>query len=110
MKQFLENAIKGLTQEPYATWYKYLGNNLYLVVGKYEDNGEICGKIAVNCDDLQCDYDIDWNMPYYEDGEVCFTELGIDENDLDSAVNWFTECYNEMKNWNIDERGLILSE
>ena len=26
----------------------------------------ICTKLAYNCDDLQCDYGVDWEMPYDE--------------------------------------------
>lgn len=44
----------------------------------------LCSKLAVNIDDLQCDYEIDWYMPYYEDGDVCDTEMAVSKSfDLD---------------------------
>ncbi len=42
---------------------------LYLVFAHDEEAGLI-GKVAYNCDDLQCDYDWDWMMPTDEDGNV----------------------------------------
>ena len=47
-----------------------------------QDNGDgtvrtLCGKIAVNIDDLQCDYDVDWEMPHWEDGEVYDTSMAL---------------------------------
>lgn len=42
-----------------------------------EYNGKtytLMGKIAYNCDDLQCDYDWDWYMPTDKDGNVFDTE------------------------------------
>lgn len=67
-----------------TAWRKvgnYKGKELCLVLGWSEDepneylhqqseecNGKIktytlCGKLAINIDDLQCDYDVDWAMP-----------------------------------------------
>lgn len=40
----------------------------------------MCGKIAVNIDDLQCDYDFDWYMPWSEDGDVYDTETSIEKS------------------------------
>lgn len=37
----------------------------------------LCGKIAFNTDDLQCDYDWDWSMPVFADGDVMDTEIAI---------------------------------
>ena len=110
IEEFLKRAINGLKDNPDATWYKELGNDLYLVVAYDEDEDEFVGKVAINSDDLQYDYEWDWTMPYYEDGECYFSELGLHEDDLSNAAKWFVGCYNEMKNWKIDERGLILSK
>lgn len=45
----------------------------------------LCSKLAVNIDDLQCDYDIDWYMPSWKnDGEVCDTDMAVSKDfDLD---------------------------
>lgn len=45
-----------------------------------EDGGEIwtlCGKVAYNCDDLQCDYDYDWYMPSDKEGDIYDTSIAI---------------------------------
>ena len=46
----------------------------------------LCGKVAVNIDDLQCDYDFDWYMPWGGDGDVYDTETTIGE--LEWSYNW----------------------
>lgn len=45
----------------------------------------LCQKLAVNIDDLQCDYDMDWYMPSYkDDGEVWYTETSVkSDKDVD---------------------------
>lgn len=86
-----------------TAWQKvgtYKGKDLCLVLGWVEDepndylyqqheecNGKIktytlCGKLAVNIDDLQCDYDIDWAMPEV-DGEVWDTDTAVEKAGLD---------------------------
>lgn len=37
----------------------------------------LTSKLAVNIDDLQCDYDIDWYMPYGKNGDVYDTEMAV---------------------------------
>ena len=46
-----------------------IGNTLYT----------LCSKLAVNIDDLQADFDVDWYMPYAEDGEVYDTCMAVAE-------------------------------
>lgn len=45
----------------------------------HDDEGlwTLCSKLAVNTDDLQCDYEMDWTMPYHEDGEVWATDMAV---------------------------------
>ena len=78
--QFLKGAYEDLKDNPTGTHYYDLDldSGLHLVVGEYED--EICVKVAYNCGDLQCDYDYDWEMPLYKDGECAFVEDVLDEN------------------------------
>lgn len=47
----------------------------------------LCAKLAVNVDDLQCDYDIDWLQPYRKDGEVWDTETAITKGEYD--FDWY---------------------
>lgn len=37
----------------------------------------LCGKVAYNVDDLQCDYDIDWYMPSDSNGDIYDTSMAI---------------------------------
>ena len=53
----------------------------------------LCCKLAVNIDDLQCDYDIDWNMPYQNVetetnpvGDIWDTEWSVGD---DSEVDYY---------------------
>lgn len=70
------------------------GRELCLVFGYVEgyDSGELyqkkigdtlytlCAKIAVNIDDLQCDYDMDWYMPWSKaTHSICDTEMAISD-------------------------------
>ena len=58
----------------------------------------LCAKVAYqSCNNImQCDYDIDWTMPYDEEsGEVDDTEFSIyPDTDLEEIVDWLLECYN----------------
>jgi hypothetical protein len=51
-------------------WFTKLEGDLYLVFacGPLEEQG-LMGKIAYNCDDLQCDYDWDWEISEDRDWE-----------------------------------------
>ena len=57
----------------------------------------LCVKLAYQpCNSLmQCDYDIDWLMPYDEEtGEVDDTEVSIYPNtDLEETIDWLLDCY-----------------
>ena len=85
------------------------GRDLYLVMG-WEvgfDKGEdyqkqigdkvytLCQKIAVNIDDLQCDYEMDWHEPWDKlYGEVYGTDQAVIKND---TVDWINEQAVEIK-------------
>ena len=78
------------------------GRKLSLVMGYqegYEEGEEfqikkegkiwtLCAKLAVNIDDLQCDYEVDWNMPYNKSGDVYDTDMAV-TSDLD--LKWYKE-------------------
>ena len=57
----------------------------------------LCVKLAYQpCNSLmQCDYDIDWTMPYDEaSDEVDDTEVSIYPNtDLEETIEWLLGCY-----------------
>ena len=49
----------------------------------------LVGKIAVNTDDLQCDYDWDWMMPWNKDNDIYDTNVAID--DTVTQLEWFQD-------------------
>jgi hypothetical protein len=66
----------------------------------YQDivNGTVytlCCKLAVNIDDLQCDFDIDWYMPWgKKDGDVWDTMMAVTK-DYDD-YEWYEKEAKEM--------------
>ena len=85
-----------------TTYFKigeFNGKDMALVIGWSQDYDEgevyqkrseagklwtLCCKVAFNIDDLQCDYDCDWYMPYEkESGEVFDTDGSYDDNVYD---------------------------
>lgn len=63
------------------------------------DTYRICGKIAFNNSAMQSDYDIDWLMPWYKDGEVAFTDNSIEcEEDIGDAVSYWDKEWEAIKN------------
>lgn len=107
-----EKAIEVMKNIDSGTYYFDLGKTpdgktIALVLG-YElgyDEGEayqvkegtkvytLCGKIAVNIDDLQCDYDFDWYMPIICDGDklngdIFDTGMALTENHK-RDLEWF---------------------
>lgn len=72
----------------------HLYEDYYFVMASGRDDETndftLFGKVAYNCDDLQCDYDWDWYMPYTDDGDVYDSEFiaceGYDAKDLCTQV------------------------
>ena len=58
----------------------------------------MCGKIAVNINDLQFDYDFDWYMPWSKDGDIYDAETSIGKS--------IERTYNYL----LDEAKYVLSE
>ena len=93
-----------------GTWYHKVGETengdaLCLVFGmqegydpgsaEYQKDGlTLCSKLAFNIDDLQCDYDVDWIMPWTAigewSGEVYDTDQAV-VSDLSGVVEWYTD-------------------
>ena len=57
----------------------------------------LCTKLAYQpCNSLmQCDYDIDWLMPYNEEtGEVDDNEISIySDTNVEETIDWLLKCY-----------------
>lgn len=102
-RQQFERAVNGMVNQKYdGTWHctvgQYNGHDVAIVLGwscDYDDGDaqyqirqfgktwSLCGKVAINVDDLQCDFDYDWLMPQYHDGDVYDTDHAIDERSFD---------------------------
>lgn len=96
-----------------ACYFRLLGDSncktgrMYLVVGwsggfENAEEGEpyadgeyrVCCKLAYNDSSLQCDYDIDWTMPYDEkDGEVDDTDSTFDEGHVSWLIDHWKALY-----------------
>ena len=131
LAKFIEEAVNDLKNGGEGTWNKRLGytkndTELYLVIGlvsgkqfdsedlegySTDNTGKyvVSGKIAVNSDDLQSDYDWDWTMPYNEDsGDVWDTDSPFSANpDYTQEAKDFINEFNIMKNFNITDKGVI---
>lgn len=71
------------------------GRSLCLVLG-YNDGGiennTLVGKLAINVSDLQCDYDVDWYMPYDKYNRVYDTQMYIGSKSkvlMENDLEWF---------------------
>lgn len=97
--QDFQNAIDALTKNGAGTIYQEVsrmndGKTLYLVFGyeegyekgeKYQVQEEktlwtLCAKLAFNVSSLQCDYDVDWYMPYNKCGDIYDTNSALTDN------------------------------
>lgn len=97
--QDIKNAIDTLKGNDAGTVYQEVGytddgQTLYIVFGYAEgyDKGEkyqvqegdtlytMCAKLAFNVSSLQCDYDIDWNMPWSANGDIYDTDSSVDDD------------------------------
>lgn len=57
----------------------------------------LCTKLAYQPNNslMQCDYDIDWLMPYNEEsGEVDDNEISIyPDTNIEETIDWLLKCY-----------------
>ena len=117
-KEQFDRAIDGMVNLKYdGTWsYKvgqHNGRDVAIVLGWTDDYAEggakyqikqfgktwtLCGKIAINIDDLQCDFDYDWAMPLIKDGDVYDSEHAIDDKSFDYLLDEAEFVMYELKN------------
>lgn len=60
----------------------------------------LCAKVAINIDDLQCDYNFDWYMPSTKDGDIYDTDSALTgdyKRDLDGLLDQAKEMIKLMK-------------
>lgn len=86
INNFIRHAYKELKNGSNACYYMEIKNGLYLVAGCDIEN-VISIKLAINCDDLQCDYDIDWEC--VDDHECSINN----KTDLNNVINYFSNIW-----------------
>lgn len=126
-KEFIESVAEMRRTHGYGTYYWIIGEdeeNDWAIVLGWVDGFEpdpnddctdgtwrICAKMAFQSKKsiMQCDYDVDWLMPYDEETmEVYDNEVSIyPDTDLESVVNWLFECYDGYLNEEEDEMELL---
>lgn len=133
LAKFIEKAVKDLQDSGTATCFYKLGKSangtdIYYVIGhdsadnysveKYDAtdiSGKyvVVGKVAVNIDDLQSDYDFDWYMPYEEDGDVWDTETVLsieDGKNGEFRAKEVIDEFNKIKELNITDEAVIVDK
>ena len=117
VKEFTEAVEEMRRTHGCGTYYWYIGedeeNDWAIVLGWADgfeedpnDNNldgtwRICAKMAFQSKKsiMQCDYDVDWQMPYDEEsGEVDDNEISIyPYTDLVGVVDWLLKCWETYK-------------
>lgn len=103
------NAVKDMEATHFeGTYHWYLdtddnGNDWAIVMAYMDYDGEgnesLCAKLAYQPSNsiMQCDYDVDWLMPYNEEtGEVWDTEIYVDSDSAASVVKSLLGYYMEL--------------
>lgn len=121
---FIKESVQSIKHYPDETHYYPLTNNLYFVMGAVipvgydkedlksfeltEEGYVICGKIAVNSDDLQSDYAYDWTIPYYKDGGVVEDEIIIlKSTNYNDLASYIVRMVKKLAKFDISKEGLI---
>lgn len=85
IKENIKNFITDLVADKTFTCTKwmYIDDTWAIVAIRDDETNKLIVKLAKNIDGLQCDYDIDWNMPMTDTGDVFETEYTIESNSID---------------------------
>lgn len=75
-------------------YHLHLSDGLYLVAAFNPDENCVVAKVAYNNSSLQCDYELDWCMPEFKEGDCCFTEVALDGKNFRATAEFF---YREAK-------------
>lgn len=94
MRQLLETAYYYLKDgKSNGCYYLPLEDGLHLVVGYDPEEKLVLAKVAYNCDDLQSDFDMDWYLPSFKDGNCCYVEMALVDKKFRKDAEWFyAEC------------------
>ena len=131
-EKFLKNSFASFKDDFCGCWFYELGTTkngvmLYYVIG-WQDaddfcedaktelfyskqlNAILCGKIAVNCDILQDDFEIDWNMPYDETySDVWFTdETFVPQPNIEKLIARIKNNFDDLKKLKLTKTGKVI--
>ena len=107
---FLTGARKALLEDSYTCCYKEIPDtNLCLVAGLTDEAEGLITKVVVGIkvcvSALQTDYDLDFNFPFFKDGDCLIVESTLSsESDYAEVARYFLEELEGMSKYIIDDR------
>ena len=108
--QFLKDSINDLKSQKATNCRFILDDRLAIFCGLSGANDDeiVAGLKVWTSDDLWCDYDF-LNFPYFEESGECLAndEIITEATDLENMAKWLLGCYKTIKDFDIEENGLI---
>ena len=107
---FLTGARKALLEDSYTCCYKEIPDtNLCLVAGLEDDEEDTTTKIVVGIkvcvSAMQTDYYLDFNFPFFKDGDCLIDEITLSsESDYTEVADYFLKELEGMSKYIIDDR------
>lgn len=107
---FLTGARKALLEDSYTCCYKEIPDtNLCLVAGLTDEAEGLITKVVVGIkvcvSALQTDYDLDFNFPFFKDGDCLIIESILSsESDYTEVADYFLKELEGMSKYIIDDR------
>ena len=107
---FLTGARKALLEDSYTCCYKEIPDtNLCLVAGLTDEAEGLITKVVVGIkvcvSALQTDYDLDFNFPFFKDGDCLIIESILSsESDYAEVADYFLKELEGMSKYIIDDR------
>lgn len=107
---FLTGARKALLEDSYTCCHKKIpGTNLCLVAGLTDEAEGLITKVIVGIkvcvSALQTDYDLDFNFPFFKNGDCLIVESTLSsESDYAEVAKYFLKELEGMSKYIIDDR------
>lgn len=107
---FLTGARTALLKDSYTCCYKEIPNtDLCLVAGLEDDEEDTTTKVVVGIkvcvSAMQTDYDLDFNFPFFKDGDCWIVESTLSsESDYTEVADYFLKELEVMSKYIIDDR------
>ena len=107
---FLTGARKALLEDSYTCCYKKIPDtNLCLVAGLTDEAEGLITKVIVGIkvcvSAMQTDYDLDFNFPFFKDGDCLIVESVLSsESDYAEVADYFLKELEGMSKYIIDDR------